>query len=28
VSAYVGDKSIYEDEHVLDNIYLIKNWYI
>ena len=24
VSAYVGDKSIYEDEHVLDNIYLIK----
>ena len=24
MSAYVGDKSIYEDEHVLDNIYLIK----
>ena len=24
VSAYVGDNSIYEDEHVLDNIYLIK----
>ena len=23
-SAYDGDKSIYEDEHVLDNIYLIK----
>ena len=24
VSEYVGDKSIYEEEHVLDNIYLIK----
>ena len=24
MSAYVGDKSIYEDEHVLNNIYLIK----
>ena len=24
VSAYVGDKSIYEDEHVLDNINIIK----
>jgi len=23
-SAYDGDKSIYEDEHVLDNIYIIK----
>ena len=24
VSAYDGDKSIYEDEHALDNIYIIK----
>ena len=24
ISAYDGDNSIYEDEHVLDNIYLIK----
>ena len=24
ISAYDGDKSIYEDEHVLDNIYIIK----
>ena len=24
MSTYVGDNSIYEDEHVLDNIYLIK----
>ena len=26
VSAYKGDKSIYEEEHVLDNIYLIKKF--
>ena len=26
MSAYAGDKSIYEDEHVLDNIYLIKKF--
>ena len=26
VSEYVGDKSIYEEEHVLDNIYLIKKF--
>lgn len=25
-SAYKGDKSIYEEEHVLDNIYLIKKF--
>lgn len=25
VSAYDGDKSVYEDEHVLDNIGLMKN---
>ena len=25
ISAYDGDNSIYEEEHVLDNIYLIKN---
>ena len=24
ISAYDGDKSIYEDEHALDNIYIIK----
>ena len=26
ISAYDGDNSIYEDEHVLDNIYLIKKF--
>ena len=26
ISAYDGDESIYEDEHVLDNIYLIKKF--
>ena len=26
ISAYDGDNSIYEDEHVIDNIYLIKKF--